>query len=445
MSAFKCSFQNGFGQERVVGNHYPRELTIGAIIGAGVACGAMQLSDVDAAARSVRAYRAVQTFGMAFDVASAKYVEAPDPHKMILAAVRGMLASLNPHSSYIDPKTFRNMKARARSAFGGVGLQLAQNVGLTEVVGVMADTPASRAGISPGDMVVEIDGASVSGLSLDEVESKLRGHAGARVKLVLFRGPSRKNLEFTLTRARIKPKSVLFHKVDDEIGYIRLTQFTARTGGEVKDAIQQLSREIGPGKFKGYVLDLRNISGGSLEDSANVANAFLAHGEIVSARGRAGDAIQRYSARLSGYLSQGRPTVVLINGGTVGGAEVVAGALQDHKKATVVGIRSFGYGTHQTIIQLGNGEGALRLTTSRYFTPSGKAIEGRGVEPDMVVREKAPADMSRKETGRCKAVLAAHPKTEGEAETCSSGYVPLDAAKDHQLAAAVQFLEKGAK
>jgi len=445
LSAFKFSFQNGFGQERVVGDHYPRELAIGAIIGAGVACGAMQLSDVDAAARSVRAFRAVQTFGMAFDVASAKYVEAPDPDKMILAAVRGMLASLDPHSSYIDPKTFRNMEAGSRSAFGGVGLQLAQNVGLTEVVGVEADTSASRAGISPGDIVAEVDGVSVSGLSLDEVERKLRGKVGARVKLVLFRGPARKKLEFTFRRARFRPRSVLFHKIDDKIGYIRLTQFTARTGGEVKDAIQQLSREIGPGKFKGYVLDLRNISGGSLEEAANAANAFLAHGEIVSARGRADDATQRYSAQFSAYQSQGRPTVVLINGGTVGGAEVVAGALQDHKQATVVGIRSFGYGTHQTIFPLGTGEGALRLTTSRYYTPSGKAIEGRGVEPDVVVREKAPADMSRNETGRCKAALAAHPKTEGQAETCSAGYVPLDAAKDQQLAAAVQLLEKGAK
>jgi carboxyl-terminal processing protease len=397
----------------------------------------MQGGSAIAAAADV--YRDLNLFGDVFEKVRTDYVEKPDDKKMVEAAVSGMLASLDPHSSYMDAKSFQDMQVQTRGAFGGLGIEVMQEDGLVKVVAPIDDTPAARAGVLSGDFISAIDGESVQGMTLNQAVDKMRGDVNTQVKLTLLRGPKKDKVDVTLTRAVIQIKSVRSRVDSGDVGYIRITQFTEQTFDGLKDALQKIQKEIPADKFKGYVVDLRNNPGGLLDQSVAVVNAFVDHGEIVSTRGRNADETQRYNARPID-LSKGKPVVVLINGGSASASEIVAGALQDHKRATLLGSRSFGKGSVQTIIPLGQNNGALRLTTARYYTPSGRSIQAKGIEPDVQVLEDVPDELKGKDKTEGEASLKGHLKNGDDEGHGSQAYVPPDAAKDKALHAAFDLL-----
>ncbi len=392
-----------------------------------------------AVAAAADVYRSLNLFGDVFEKVRTDYVEKPDDKKMVEAAVSGMLTSLDPHSSYMDAKSFQDMQVQTRGAFGGLGIEVMQEDGLVKVVAPIDDTPAARAGVLSGDFITAIDGENVQGLTLNQAVDKMRGEVNTNVKLTLLRGAKKDKIDVTLTRAVIQIKSVRSHVENPDIGYIRITQFTEQTFDGLKDAIQKIQKDIPADKFKGYVLDLRNNPGGLLDQSVAVVNAFIDHGEIVSTRGRNADETQRYNARPIDF-SKGKPVVVLINGGSASASEIVAGALQDHKRATLIGSRSFGKGSVQTIIPLGQNNGALRLTTARYYTPSGRSIQAKGIEPDVQVLEDVPDELKGKDDTKGEASLKGHLKNGDDEGHGSQAYVPPDEAKDKALHAAFDLL-----
>jgi carboxyl-terminal processing protease len=392
-----------------------------------------------AVAESADVYRSLNLFGDVFEKVRNDYVEKPDDKKMVEAAVSGMLTSLDPHSSYMDAKSFQDMQVQTRGAFGGLGIEVMQEDGLVKVVAPIDDTPAARAGILSGDLITAIDGENVQGMTLNQAVDKMRGDVNTNVKLTILRGPKKDKIDVNLTRAIIQIKSVRYHVDKPDIGYIRITQFTEQTFDGLKDALTKIQQEIPADKFKGYVLDLRNNPGGLLDQSVAVVNAFIDHGEIVSTRGRNADETQRYNARPMD-LSHGKPLVVLINGGSASASEIVAGALQDHKRATLIGSRSFGKGSVQTIIPLGQNNGALRLTTARYYTPSGRSIQAKGIEPDVTILEDVPDDLKGKDDTKGEASLKGHLKNGEDEGHGSQAYVPADESKDKALRAAYELL-----
>ncbi|HSE78807.1 MAG TPA: S41 family peptidase [Alphaproteobacteria bacterium] len=325
-------------------------------------------------------YRQLNLFGDVFERVRSDYVDDVADRKLIEDAINGMLTALDPHSSYLNPKTFRDMQIQTRGEFGGLGIEVTMENGLVKVVSPIDDTPAFRAGLKPGDFITHLDGEQVLGLTLQEAVERMRGPANSRIKLTIRRG-TQEPFEISLTRAVIRIQSVR-HQPFDEIGYIRVTSFTEQTDSGVRTAIQKL-REQTSNKLKGVVLDLRNNPGGLLDQAIAVSDDFLDKGEIVSTRGRRAEDAQRYNAK-PGDLVGGLPMVVIINGGSASASEIVAGALQDHRRAIVLGTRSFGKGSVQTIIPMG-GQGAIRLTTAKYYTPSGRSIQQLGIEPDIVV------------------------------------------------------------
>ena len=360
----------------------------GAAMGAAAATITLHtsfVSDGQAKAAASDTYRELNLFGDVFEKIRTDYVEKPDEQKLVEAAINGMLASLDPHSSYMDAKAYRDMQVQTRGEFGGLGIEVSQDDQNIKVVTPIDDTPASKAGILSGDLITAIDGDPVSGMTLNQAVDKMRGAVGTTVTLKILRGAKKDPQEFKLTRAVITIKSVKFEEKDD-VGYIRISQFNEQTFDGLKQAMTKFQADIPADKFKGYILDLRNNPGGLLDQSIEVSNAFIDRGEIVSTRGRNADETQRYSARPGNDLSHGKPMVVLINGGSASASEIVAGALQDHKRATIMGTRSFGKGSVQTIIPLGN-QGAMRLTTARYYTPSGRSIQAVGVTPDITVEQ----------------------------------------------------------
>ncbi len=318
--------------------------------------------------------------------------------------------------------------------------------GLIKVVTPIDDTPAARAGLLANDIITQIDGDQVQGLTLNQAVDKMRGPVNSPVKLKITRKEAKDPLEVTLNRDLIRIKPVRSRTEGGDIGYIRLTQFNEQTYDGLKAAVDKLSSEMPGDKLKGFIIDLRNNPGGLLDQAVMVSDAFLDRGEIVSTRGRNPDETQRFSAK-SGDLTKGKPIVVLVNGGSASASEIVAGALQDHKRATVLGTRSFGKGSVQSIIPLG-GNGALRLTTARYYTPSGRSIQAKGIEPDQEVLQDVPDDLKGKDETKGEAGLKGHLKQKDTEERGgSSAYVPPDPAKDKQLIAAVDFLhgvQKGA-
>ncbi|MGO8738367.1 S41 family peptidase [Rhodoblastus sp.] len=393
-----------------------------------------------AVAESAAVYRSLNLFGDVFDKVREDYVEKPDDKKMVESAISGMLTSLDPHSSYMDAKSFQDMQVQTRGAFGGLGIEVMEENGMVKVVSPIDDTPAAHAGILAGDLITAIDGESVQGMTLNQAVDKMRGEVNTSVKLTLERGPKKQKLDVNLTRAIIHIKSVRSHVDKPDIGYIRITQFTEQTYDGLKEAMEQLQKDIPADKFKGYVLDLRNNPGGLLDQSVAVVNAFIDHGEIVSTRGRNADETQRYNARPNMDISHGQPLVVLINGGSASASEIVSGALQDHKRATLLGSRSFGKGSVQTIIPLGQDNGALRLTTARYYTPSGRSIQAKGIEPDVTILEDTPPDLKGKDDTKGEASLQGHLKNGPEEEHGSQAYVPADESKDRALHAAYDLL-----
>jgi carboxyl-terminal processing protease len=415
----------------------------GIVIGAGCATlgqNARLLIGSPAFAAAADTYKNLSLFGDVFDKVRADYVERPDEQKLVESAINGMLTSLDPHSSYLDAKGFKDMRTQTEGKFGGLGIEVTQEDGLVKVVTPIDDTPASKAGVMSGDLIFAIDDDNVQGLTLNQAVDKMRGAINTSVKLTLLRGKDREKIEVKLTRAEIHIKSVRSHKEDDDIGYIRISQFNEETSDGLRTAIQKFQQEMPGDKLKGYIVDLRNNPGGLLDQSIQVVNSFIDHGEIVSTRGRTADETQRYNARAAGDISRGKPVVVLINGGSASASEIVAGALQDHKRATILGTRSFGKGSVQTIIPLGGNNGALRLTTARYYTPSGRSIQAKGIDPDINLLQDVPDELKGKDDTKGEASLKGHLKNGEDEKSGSQAYVPPDAKKDKQLIAAVEIL-----
>jgi carboxyl-terminal processing protease len=368
----------------------------------------------------------------------ADYVEKPDDAKLIEAAINGMLNGLDPHSSYMDSKSYRDMQVQTKGQFGGLGIEVTMEQGLVKVVAPIDETPAARAGIMAGDIITHLDDEQVQGLTLNQAVEKMRGPINTKIRLKIMRSGQEKPIEVTITREMIMVRSVR-SRPEGDVGYIRITQFNEQTNDGLKKAINDLSAQIPAEKLKGYVIDLRNNPGGLLDQAIAVSDAFLERGEIVSTRGRLAEETQRFNAR-SGDVTKGKPIIVLINGGSASASEIVAGALQDHKRATVVGTRSFGKGSVQTIIPLGSGNGALRLTTARYFTPAGRSIQAKGITPDIDVLQDVPEEMKARTDSRGEAALRGHLKAEGQEETGSQSYVPPDPKDDKALNMAYELL-----
>nr|WP_258548631.1 S41 family peptidase [Thalassospira profundimaris] len=330
---------------------------------------------------SAETYRLLNLFGDVFEQVKAKYVEEVDDKQLIEAAINGMLTSLDPHSSYLNMDNFEEMQVDTRGEFGGLGIEVTMEDGFVKVISPIYDTPAEKAGLQPGDFITHIDGTAIRGLTLNDAVEMMRGKVNTDIVLTIIRKGEQAPFDVTLTRAVIKIQSVRA-EVKEDIGYIRITKFNEQTFSGLQRAITNMRDQIGP-EIKGLVIDLRNNPGGLLDQAISVSDAFLDKGEIVSTRPRDTQNTERYNAR-SGDLAEGLPMIVLINDGSASASEIVAGALQDHRRAIIMGTRSFGKGSVQTILPM-PGNVALRLTTARYYTPSGKSIQEVGIVPDIIV------------------------------------------------------------
>ncbi|MBN9511414.1 MAG: S41 family peptidase [Alphaproteobacteria bacterium] len=328
-------------------------------------------------------YQLLSLFGDVFERVRAEYVDPVDDRDLIENALNGMLTGLDPHSNYMNAKVFRDMQVQTRGEFGGLGIEVTQENGVIKVVSPIDDTPASRAGVKPGDLILAIDGKSVQGLSLNDAVDRMRGPPNSKIKLTIKREGVEQPLELTLTREVIKIQVIKAHLEGGDVGYIRITSFNEQTDSGLRKAYQQLKAESGD-KLRALVIDLRNNPGGLLDQAVAVSDDFINDGEVVSTRARHPDDSQRWNAK-GGDITGGMPIVVLINGGSASASEIVAGALQDHRRAILLGTRSFGKGSVQTVIPL-PGNGAMRLTTARYYTPSGRSIQGLGITPDIEVQ-----------------------------------------------------------
>lgn len=411
----------------------------------GVALGALALVAIDemklsgsANAAASDTYRKLTLFGDVFDKIRSDYVDKPDEAKLIESAINGMVTSLDPHSSFLDQKSNQEMQQQTRGEFGGLGIEVQMEDGLVKVVTPFDESPAAKAGVLANDLVTAIDGDQVLGLTLTQAVEKMKGPKGSKVKLKLLRN-KKDTVDVEITRDLIRPPVVRAQKEGDTVGYLRIGSFNEQTFEGLKKSVDKLTAEIGKDKLKGFVLDLRNNPGGLLDQAIYVADAFLDSGEIVSTRGKSADQTNRALAR-PGDITGGKPVVVLINGGSASASEIVAGALQDHDRSTVVGSRSFGKGSVQSIFQL-RGSYALKLTTQLYYTPSGRSIQGKGITPDVVVLQDIPDEIKGKDEIKGEASIRGHIKVnEEEQGGGSSGYVPADRTKDKQLIWAVNFL-----
>jgi carboxyl-terminal processing protease len=371
---------------------------LGLVIVVGFACLVWSSSQIVSAAdaekvkNSTDVYRLLNLFGDVFERVRSDYVEAPTDEELIEAAITGMLTSLDPHSSYMNLKNYKEMQVNTRGAFGGLGIQVSMDKGVVKVISPIDDTPAYRAGIEAGDYITHLDGKMVQGMTLQDAVEKMRGKVGADIKLTIRRKGTPDPFDVTVTRAVIKITSIR-SRLEGKIGYVRITSFTEQSNSGLKKAVDKFDKELGD-DLLGIVLDLRNNPGGLLDQAIAVSDSFLERGEIVSTRSRNAEDTSRFSAR-PGDLAKGKPVVVLINGGSASASEIVAGALQDHKRAVILGTQSFGKGSVQTIMPLPS-HGAMRLTTARYFTPSGRSIQGEGVTPDILVEPAKIETIGRK-------------------------------------------------
>jgi carboxyl-terminal processing protease len=335
-------------------------------------------------------YRQLNLFGDVFERVKNDYVRETQDAELVESAINGMLSGLDPHSSYLNPKNFSDMQVSTRGEYGGLGLEVTMEEGLVKVITPMDGTPAAKAGVKTGDLIAAIDGVTIQGLTLSEAVDKMRGPVNSQIRLTILRKGEKKPTDVSITRAVIRVESVRF-RAENDVAYIRITTFNEQTEDGLERAVEQAKSKIGS-KLRGVVLDLRNNPGGLLDQAIAVSDAFLDQGEVVSTRGRRSSDTQRYNAR-SGQIFAGVPVVVIINQGSASASEIVAGALQDHKRARLVGTRSFGKGSVQTVIPLSGGvDGALRLTTAKYYTPSGRSIQATGIDPDILVEQTAEDD-----------------------------------------------------
>src|SRR5580704_6300189 len=385
-------------------------------------------------------YKQLNLFGDVFEQVRSAYVEEVADDSLIEGAINGMLTALDPHSNYLNAKNFTDMKVQTRGEFGGLGIEVSMENGLIKVVSPIDDTPAARAGLKPGDFITHLDGAPVQGMTLPEAVEKMRGPINSDVTLRIRR-TGKDPFDVKLTRATIKIQSVRSHLEGDTIGYVRITSFNEQTDVGLENAMKNLKQQAG-NKLSGVILDLRNNPGGLLDQAVAVSDAFLDKGEIVSTRGRRSEDAQRYNAR-PGDIASGLPVAVLINGGSASASEIVAGALQDHHRAILLGTKSFGKGSVQTIIPL-PGHGAMRLTTARYYTPSGRSIQAKGIDPDIVVEaakiEKTPEKGEKGDKVATATDLKKDDSGDAPPEQTSVDPSIMGTPADYQLARAVDML-----
>ena len=359
-------------------------VALGLALGGTTALTPVYAADAKGSAKfSDDTYKYLELFGDVFERVRKDYVEEVSDQQLLENAINGMLTALDPHSGYMPAKGFQDMQEQTKGEFGGLGIEVTMEGGVVRVVSPIDDTPASKAGVQPGDFIIAIDGKPAIGLTLNEAVDKMRGPVNSSITITLRRAGV-DPFDVKLTRAVIRVQSVT-SRAEGEMGYIRLSSFTEQTQTGLESAIKNLKNKIGSEKIKGYVVDLRNNPGGLLDQAVSVSDTFLDRGEIVSTRSRRAEETQRYNAK-PGDLTDGKPLVVIINDGSASASEIVAGALQDHHRAILLGTKSFGKGSVQTIIPLARGESAMRLTTARYYTPSGRSIQAKGVVPDIEVQ-----------------------------------------------------------
>ena len=396
-------------------------------------------------------YEQLKLFGTILERIRDEYVEEVSPSDLIDAAIEGMIASLDPHTKYHNPKSYKEVQVQARGEFGGLGIEVTMEGGYVKVIAPIDDTPAQRAGIEPGDLVTHLDDEPVLGLTLQQAVDKMRGPANSEITLTIRRDGVEEDLEFPITRAIIKIRSVRAEVVNDEVILARISTFSEHTSDDLDEILGDLWEEQGDNVL-GAVLDLRRNPGGLLDQAIAVSDAFLDQGEIVSTRGRDHSGIFRFNAN-KGDIIDGLPLVVLIDSGTASASEIVAGALQDHGRALILGTRSFGKGSVQTVLPLGGtGGGALRLTTARYYTPSGRSIQEQGIDPDIVVEQIRPEPEEEALPERREEDLRGHLDNDGstiqdeaDAPTEETAEVEADPTDDdYQLARAIEHL-RGAR
>src|SRR6202051_2840178 len=391
------------------------------------------------AAAGADTYSQLNLFGEVFERVKTDYVEKPDDAKLVEGAINRMITSLDPYSRYMNDSAWREMQETTHGEFGGLGIEVTMEDGLIKVVAPMDDTPAARAGILSGDLVTQIDDEAVQGLTLEQAVNKMKGPINTKPPLTTIRKGKDAPIDVSIVREVIHVRPVSYHVDGGNIGYIRISSFNEQTTDELKNAIRDISKQVPSESLAGYVVDLRNNPGGLLDQAVSVSSAFMARGEGVSTRGRTPEETQRFTAR-GGDLIKGKPLVVLINGGSASASEIVAGALHDHKRATLIGTRSFGKGSVQTIIPLGTGNGALALTTARYFTPSGHSIQALGIKPDIEVLQNVPDELKGRAELQGEASMRGHLSAEGAEQTGSQSYVPPVEKDDKALAAAYNLL-----
>ena len=387
-------------------------------------------------------YKQLDLFGDVLERVRTDYVEKPDDALLIDAAINGMLSALDPHSAYLNPKSFRDMQVQTKGEFGGLGIEVTmEQTGVVKVVSPIDETPAAKAGLMANDLITHLDGEQIVGLTLEQAVEKMRGPVNTPILLTIIRRGKEEPFDVKIVRDVIRINAVR-SRLEGDIVYVKISTFNEQTHTNLVKQVDALKKSLGKAP-RGFIVDLRNNPGGLLDQAIAVSDDFLEKGSIVLTKGRLLEETQRANAR-PGDLADGKPIVVLINGGSASASEIVAGALQDHKRATVIGTRSFGKGSVQTIIPLGS-NGAIRLTTARYYTPAGRSIQAKGIEPDVVVEQELPPELQTKSPQRTpsEASLRGHLKNDtkdGKENTGSSSYVPREAEKDTQLQYALRML-----
>ena len=371
---------------------------IGGVLGAlavGLAAMAAPQEDGPPEDPRVLTYQQIELFAEIFARAQRDYVVPIDEREAMEAAINGMLTSLDPHSGYMDPEDFRSLQVQTSGEYGGLGIEVTMEDGFVKVISPIDDTPAARAGIQPGDFITEINGQPIIGQTLNDAVREMRGEKGTEIEITILR-EGMDPFQVSLVRDKVQQKTVTWRQEDEGIGYIRISTFNERTSLLLDEALAEISAEIGGARLQGLILDLRNNGGGLLDEAVNVSDNFLSGGEIVSTQGRRPIDVERRNATRA-EVFKGVPMIVLVNGGSASAAEIVAGALQDRGRALIVGTTSFGKGSVQSVIPLGSDRGAIRLTTARYYTPSGRSIQALGIEPDIMITQ---ARLSEEELAR---------------------------------------------
>ncbi|MDZ4762228.1 MAG: S41 family peptidase [Alphaproteobacteria bacterium] len=430
-----------------------RKWLLAPVLGAGLLGGALGVSafavTTGQAESRAETFRQLELFAEILARVQADYVTEIDETASIEASIDGMLASLDPHSSYLNPDEFRDMQVQTSGEYGGLGIEVTAQDGFVKVVAPMDGTPAARAGVKSGDYLTAIDGVSIVGLTLNDAVKQMRGAVGTNITITIVRD-NVEPFDVTLKRENIRPESVR-HRAEGDVGYVRISTFNERTAEGLDQALAAVRKDV-KGNMKGLVLDLRDNPGGLLDQSIEVSSRFLNGGEVVSTRGRRPEDIERYNAR-RGDRFPNIPVVVLVNNGSASAAEIVAGALQDRGRAKVVGVTTFGKGSVQTVIPLGPQKGAMRLTTSRYYTPSGRSIQGSGIEPDVEVAAVRLSDediadlqkrVARYSESALPNALANEQGVERKAPHVPANMPPADyKGEDYQLDKALELIRSG--